>query len=281
MKPTKILAALTLCAVTALAIVAAGGRLGARSEAATPQNAQARPVGPAPQQQSEYLHPGGLWPQLRGALRAMGDRLERPGKERLTLTGVLTRDGVSTPFVMVSEFPGKLRLETGERGNGHAVVFNERASGQGAATERDADLVETLAFDTAEHFFEGQSRGVGTRLLGTHFRDDDGTTVNYAGPFYDIYQVEESVGAGRVARRRLKLYYVNSDTLLVERVRYEDDRGGTNVRVRVDLEWQQVGGQRVPKRVTRTEDGSPVITLVVNAALVAQRTEDGLFAAAQ
>jgi hypothetical protein len=198
-----------------------------------------------------------------------------------TLTGVLTREGATTPVVMVSEFPGKLRLELGERGVGHTIIFNERVSSRNVSDELDADLIETLAFDTAEHFFEGQSQGLGTRLLGTRFRDDDGSAADYAGPFYDIYQVDESVGLRRAQRGRSKLYYVNSDTLLVERVRYEGDRGGATVRVGVELEWQDIGGQRVPKRITRTEDGRPVITLDINSAVIARREEDGLFASAQ
>jgi hypothetical protein len=282
MRSTKLLAValLTLGAVTGLAIAAArgGGAANAPSAAERLQNAQARAV-PPPQQRSDYVNAGRLWPRLRGALRAMGDRLEKPGKERLTLTGTLMRDGDSAPFVMVSEFPGKLRLEVTGRGAGNTLVFNERARGRGATDARDADLIETLVFDTAEHFFEGQSLGVGTRLLGSRFRADDGATPHYDGPFYDIYQVDETVEAARPPRHRTKLYYVNSDTMLIERVRYEDQGGGATVRVGVELEWQQVGGQRVPRRITRTEGGSPVLTFVVNAATVGQRVEDGLFSA--
>jgi hypothetical protein len=254
-----------------------GGVAGSHAaSAATPQ-----PDARAAERRTEHLHPARLWPSLRGALRAMGDRLERPGKERLTLSGTLTLDGESAPFSLVTEFPGRLRLEFGARGGARVLVFDERAAAHAAAEGRDADLLETLAFDSAEHFLSGLSRGLAARVVGTRFRADSAETPDYAGPFYDIYQVSESVGVGRAARRRSKLYYVNSDTQLLERVQYEDARGGVRTRVRVEFEWQQVEGQRVLKRLTREEDGSPVLTLVVDSAAVGRGAEDGLFAPAE
>ena len=53
----------------------------------------------------------------------------------------------------------------------------------------DQETIETLVFDSADNFFLGQMQGVATRMLGSRFRLDDGTTANYAGPFYDIYQI--------------------------------------------------------------------------------------------
>ena len=37
-----------------------------------------------------YLQRQGIWPQLRSALDAYGDRLEKPGKERLTAVGTIS-----------------------------------------------------------------------------------------------------------------------------------------------------------------------------------------------
>jgi len=286
MKPKKLFLLMAALTASAALVVAAaksggGGRHAAQPETPSPREDLSR-AAPAGGRGAGHIHPGGLMPSLRGALRAMGDRLQRPGKERLTLAGTLTLDGESSEFTLVSEFPGKLRLALAGGGRGgRAIVFDERDGDRGAAEGRDADLLETLAFDTAEHFFEGQSRGLATRLLGTRFRDGDGGGSGGGESFYDIYQVGESITIGRAARPRLKLYFVNSDTQLLARVRYEGGGGAETTRVEVAFEWQQIDGQRVPKRVTRTEDGRAVLTLDVQTASVGPRVDDGAFAAAQ
>jgi len=49
----------------------------------------------------------------------MGDRLERPGNERLVLTGIITRPGQkeANPIQVVSELSGSVRVQehTGQR----------------------------------------------------------------------------------------------------------------------------------------------------------------------
>jgi hypothetical protein len=62
-----------------------------------------------------YIERRGIWPQLHSALDAYGDRLEKPGKERMIAIGTLsnanTTDNEKVPVRLVSEFPDKLRIE--------------------------------------------------------------------------------------------------------------------------------------------------------------------------
>ena len=63
--------------------------------------------------QAEYLRRSRLRSRLREALTLFGDRLERPGKERLTLAGTLRlASPADLPFRAVWELPGRLRIET-------------------------------------------------------------------------------------------------------------------------------------------------------------------------
>ncbi|HEV2798903.1 MAG TPA: hypothetical protein VGW12_00300 [Pyrinomonadaceae bacterium] len=231
----------------------------------------------------EYVAPSHLWPELRRLLKASGDRLEQPGKERLTLAGILTHAGdpESVPVTLVREFPNRLRLTMQGEARPRVVIFN----GHGAARfvrleETDADLVETFLNDSDEHFFQRQMEGAATRSLGSRFRLDDGTTQDYAGPYYDIYQLSDEVRGRGEARQIVKLYYFNSDTLLLERVEYETVRNGVPVRVTVLLDkWQKVEGQQVPTKIVRTENGTPVATLDISSVSVGSRSDDGLFGA--
>ena len=81
--------------------------------------------------QVRYVQRRRLWPRLHEALSAVGDRLEKPGKERLTMTGEITRQGETrpAPMLLIQEFPHHLRLEEQDGSQPRVTVFKERAPG--------------------------------------------------------------------------------------------------------------------------------------------------------
>lgn len=230
-----------------------------------------------------HFRSGRILPQLHFALKALGDRLEQAGKERLTVIGVL-RQGESqpVPFTLVSELPGRARL-TLQNGIGQRTfVFDgERALGSdGSLNQRDLATLETLIYDTAERFFMGQMSETVPRALGSNFRADDGATPNYTGPFYDIYQVTDNIKTGPALRRQNKLYCFNSATQLLERVRYTEMRSGRSVEVEVQFDdWRSDQNQRVARRITRLENNAPVLTLTITSAVVGPQVQDRIFGA--
>lgn len=258
--------------LTALAVASAR-----KARALRPAARNLNPAAPTNGTGRRYLRRASLWPQLRLNLKALGDRLEKPGKERLTLIGTISRDGQSQPVLLVLEFPDRLRLETQSGIQRDVLTFNGKrgAKAGGAFDQSEEDLVETLAYDTAEHFFIGQGNGMATRFLGSRFRADDGTTRNYTGPFYDIYQTNEQVKLGAVTREQTKAYCFNSETLLLERVTYRN-RVSQPVEIRI-TGWRDVQGQQVPTRIVRIEAGQPVLTLVVSSASVGSALTDSIF----
>lgn len=237
-------------------------------------------VGQARSKEARYLRRAGLRPQLRWNLQALGDRLEKPGNERLTVTGTLTRAGEPQPVsaLLVLEFPDHLYLEL-QRGASHQVItFNgTRAAKTGGAIGRDEqDLVETLVYDTAEHFFFGQTQGTATRFLGSHFREDDGRQSNYTGPFFDVYRTTEQVEHGTSAQTRTKDYCFNSKSLLLERVAYRTGDGQQSVEVRIG-DWRQFQSQQVPTRIVRFEQGQPALTFVSSSVSLGPSKPDRIF----
>jgi hypothetical protein len=228
-----------------------------------------------------YIRRGLLRPQLRDALQALGDRLERPGRERLTLVGTLRRQGgpQAIPFRLFLELPHRMRLE--EQGSQPRVIGFDGSNGWvlGAVlSNADREMIETLVFDSADHFFLAQTQGFATRALGPRFRLDDGKTPNYTGPFYDIYQVGDRIGIGSAVRGQPKLFFFNSDTLLLERVRYQIERNGSPVKVEVQISnWQRSSGQQIQTSIARLEGGAPILTMTVASAVVSQKQNDGIF----
>lgn len=226
----------------------------------------------------EYVHRAELWPRLRSAMGVMGDRLERPGKERLVMSGTLRRAGEtsSTSFMLVREFSGRLRVEEQEGSHRSLTVYNRRAAEQRNRPQREADFIETLIFDTAEHFFAAHAKGAATRHLGDRFQLGDDSSGT--GSAYDIYEVVEDVRVGAHPRQQSKTYYLNSDTRLLELVRYELERGGMALRVEVRLgNWQRVQEQMLPRHVERRENDRLVFSLDIDSITVSPRADDTAF----
>jgi hypothetical protein len=272
-----VLAALTVVIVITLVALAARAW---RVKTGAPANRDSVALQPTPSV-SSYVRRARLGPRLGEALRLLGDRLEKPGKERLTLVGTLRRQNnqQAIPFRLFLELPRRMRLE--EQGAQARVIGFDGREGWalGAAlSAAERETIETLVFDSVEGFFLGQMQGFATRDLGTRFRLDDGRTPNYRGPFYDIYQVSDRIGSGAARRVQHKLFYFNSDTLNLERVRYQIERNSRTVKVEVQLGgWQRANGQRLQSSITRLEDGAPVLTLAIASAVLSQRQNDGIF----
>jgi hypothetical protein len=245
------------------------------------QDAAAAQPTPLPPNANSHVRRARLWPRLRDALNVLGDRLEKPGKERLTLAGTLRRQNNSQaiPFRLFLELPRRMRLE--EHGAQPRVSGFDGSEGWalGAAlSDADQEMIETLVFDSADQFFISQTQGGATRALGQRFRLDDGATPNYTGPFYNIYELQDHIPDKKETRAQTKLFYFNSETLLLERVRYQIERNGAPMNVEVRLSgWQKVNNQRIPGSITRLENDTQTLTLTINAVTFSPRATDGAF----
>jgi len=274
-----LLAALLLLTAITFAASSKYRPLTTHTVTATSQN-QPQPVS---LKRRAYVQRSLLSPTLVWNLKALGDRLERPGKERLSVTGTLRRseDSQAEEVVAVFEFPDRLRL-TLEKGHQNRVILfdGEQAKAVGRPLDEvERDLIETLVYGAAEHFFTTQMQGQATRFLGARFRLDDGSSANYSGPYYDIYQVADQIKTSASEREQNKLYYFNSDTLLLERVAYEINRNGSVVKVEeTTINWGQEQGQQVARRIERFENGVSVFVLTVQLAGFGHRLDDGIFA---
>lgn len=234
-----------------------------------------------------YIERKGIWPQLRSALDVYGDRLEKPGKERLTAIGMLsnvnTTDNEKIPVRLVFEFPDKLRLEKQKGNKIETTIFDGKKKvkiGDVLKPQEEEEL-ETLVFDSLDHFMAAHLLGSPLRFLGDRFRLDDGTAVNYTGPYYDIYQIaEQQFDANNNKKQTVqqKLYFFNSNTHKLERITYQVAGKKETVEAVVQLGgWQNLGGQVLPTSLTRLENGKPAITLTISALALSPRLNDVTF----
>lgn len=265
--------ALTLSAIT----FATAKILRHKTTEAKPVTAQ-NPASVTRSNRNAFVRRAQLSPRLAQNLVALGNRLEKPGQERLALVGTLRVAGTaqSREFAATLEFPDRLRLVVG--GPQNRVITFDGQQTKGTPAADDLDLIETLNYDSAEHFFAAQMQGNAMRFLGARFRTDDGSTPDYDGPYFDVYKIADQVKASE-QERPAKLYYFNSDTLLLERVTYVISRGGSEISVETKLsDWRGTEGQQVARRIERFENGKSVFVLTIRSAGLGRRADDGIFA---
>jgi len=248
--------------------------------AAKQDNVAAQPT-PSPNTNG-YIRRRLLRSQLREALNLLGDRLEKPGKERLSLNGTLRRQGnpQAAPFRLFTELPNRMRLEEQVGGQWRVIGFDGNIGWALGSrfSDSDQEMIETLVFDSVDHFLFEQTQGFATRFLGSRFRTDDGKTANYRGPFYDVYQVNDRITVGPTTRNQSKLFHLNSDTLLLERIQYRISRAGTPVNIEVRIGgWRKIDNQQMPGTITRSENGVSALTLNIASAAIGPRVADGIF----
>ena len=286
--PSMVVVLLSVC-TSAVLLVAA--KIGPRPSLPSPASVTAQPsvvardqAAPGTANRGSLIRKGGISPKLQLTLRVLGDRLERPGNERLVMLGTLSHSaslkaGPHTCRV-ITEFPHKMRLEEQFDGRLSVTTFNGNQSGSsGPAPDlSETTLIDSVVFAGIEHFFLGQSQGFATRYLGERFRLDEGNTSNYSDGFYDIYQVTDQFDFGKGMQEENKFFYFNSDTLLPERVRYiptgTTESAGVEVRFG---DWTKVNGQLVPFYIARFENGVKVMDIKISSATVGPRVTDSIF----
>jgi len=232
----------------------------------------------------EYVRRARLRPELSAFLGVLGNRLEVPGKERVTITGSLTINAATPVNVrLITESPNRMRLEEYMLGQMRVIAFDGQQpwTNLGILTPADLDLIESIVFDSVDHFVIGQTDGIAMRSLGKRFRLDGGNNPNYPGPFYDIYEASDRVSMASLTGSVLqsKIFYINSDTLRLERIHYSMKRATVPVPVQVSTpNWHAVDGQLVPNSIERFENGASIWKLTGASWTLGPRVNDGIFA---
>jgi hypothetical protein len=209
---------------------------------------------------------------IQGPLLASGDRLQKAGLERIVFTGTLMRGTTAAvPVQLTVQFPEQVAFSEQRGATQRSIVFDgSKATFPTDKAPGDEELLESLLNDSTEHFLLNHIKTSSTRILGRAFRLDDGKAKNYTGPYYDIFEVQDTFAV--TGTKRVKLYYFNTQTGLLERVRYTMQRGGQPVKVETKITWQKSAGQPVPAAISREENGQGVFSVSVPSAVLSAAT---------
>lgn len=214
--------------------------------------------------------------RLQSMVVALGDRLEKQGKERARLSVAISRGASVSHAIVTWQLPGLFRMDFTDSQTTHSIGFDGTVlwSTAGAISAEELTLVETLLQDSPEHLALGVARGLAFRPITTFLRLDDGQDRAYSGPFYDVYQLVDALPGDRTPKP--KFYYINSLTHLLERVQYDLGTGKVK-RVAVVLSgWLDQQDQRVAGKIVRSEDGQQVLAITVEQAEFAPAQDDGV-----
>ncbi len=218
----------------------------------------------------DRITPAHVWSAIQPYLISAGDRFYKPGNERISGTGTISRGDpgkvVATSVQVTWEFPGKIRLEDG----GVSSTFNPSAPNPSGKSSSVSDTLETLVEDTFDGFLSAHAGDSSTRVIGKGFQ-----WQGHPGQFVDIVQVTSQSKVKGNSILTNKEYRFDSRTKLLVMVSY---LSATKAQVEIIFSnWQNVQGQMVPKSIIRNENGVMVFALNLTTLTVGAKINDGKF----
>jgi hypothetical protein len=207
--------------------------------------------------------------ELKPYAIALGQRLQIPGKERITALGKISyhRDTrqQTEPVRVTWQYPLKIRLDQG----GNSLTFDRNNPALPAPEDaKTSNTIQTLLEDSVEGFFAMQKKGVSRRFLGSGFSLEGASASD---PSMDIVVISYP----DVFRRKepiLKSYWFNSRTKLLGVVTYTSP-AGVLTHVVID-DWREVEGEMLPFRIERWENNKLAMRLHLDSAAVSAGIED-------
>lgn len=207
-------------------------------------------------------------PEVFSFSHRVGRRFGAPGREVSMLSGTLVV-GSERQRVRVI----RLQQEGGERveialGGGPPSLTWSAGQGAlsagGAANDDERAIMERLIYDSADQFVLAQLRGASYYVVARDARPpgDDGAE-SYAGPLYTVVRVGEPETGGQGAQGRTRLYYVNAQTGLIDKILSTEH--GEQVVAELSG-WTNQQGELLPTRTTWRRQGQVLMELSIDGA---------------
>jgi hypothetical protein len=195
--------------------------------------------------------------------RKLGLRYSVPGREVLTMTGILAVEGRQHQVRIV-----RVQVEEGEEvsiavdGGQQKLrwdVQDGAKSNTTAAFGSERSLIERIVLDSADQFVLAQLRGVGYYTVAERVRPSDAPVQGYSGQLWTVVRLTEPADttySKSLSERRL--YFINETNGLIDKVSSVEDG---QVIVADLTEWTAVTGEMVPRRISWSRNKQIVMQL--------------------
>jgi len=212
---------------------------------------------------ASVIDPGLLPSGVSPYLETLGGRMTSAALEQISMTGTTTDANGSRPAQIIVQAPGYFSYR---EGLARAITFNGSSflTLSGSQTTDDERVFESLLAHFPDAVFLQIAHGGGLKRIGSHFRNDNGTTKNYTGPFSTLYAFAPTTKPGLTQGKALQqtLYVALDDIsgLLNEvRVVVNTGPGQTSVTQTQFSNWARQNGQWYPGQIVRLENGTQVL----------------------
>jgi len=213
-------------------------------------------------------------PQADRFRRRIGQRFLKQGREEATLTGTLTI-GNDNHTVNIT----RQRGDDGESisisldGQTASLTWNGTEGAKSAsipATGEMRSLIERIALDSPDQFILAQLRGASYRTVAQRVVPQGAAEIeDYTGPSWDVVRVGEPDTTGEAKPQSAwRLYYLNYDTGLIERIASEEN--GQTIVAEMS-EWTEQGGELFPTRIVWLVGGQKAMELVLDSVAFVAR----------
>jgi hypothetical protein len=211
-----------------------------------------------------------LPPALAKLEETLGSRMATAATAQISLSGTVTDAAGSRTATVVVQAPG---LYSYREQGGAAITFDGSVlqTGSERPTSSEQSIMESLLASLPETILLQAGNGGGTRLVGRHFRTDDGRTPNYKGPYWTLLAfapaAQKGLTWGQPLQQELFLA-LDEKTRLPAEVRRVVKTGPNSANVtQTQFEnWSRQNGQWFPGSIIRLENGKQTLSFTVNTA---------------
>ncbi len=203
----------------------------------------------------DYLRAHDL-PHFLGRYQAsLGERLQRPGLERLVSTGTLRERGADKSSVLTWELPGRFRIEKDNKAIVGALAGVAAPTAPGLSSEDEDDIIESLFLDRAESALYNVVNGAAVRVIGYQVGTQRSRVPAYSGPYFDVFDITTKVDSKVRSATRSKRYFFDSMSGLLQRVTYVVAKNaGPQTIDTYFSQWTKVQNEFVPGIIERREN---------------------------
>lgn len=127
--------------------------------------------------------------------------------------------------------------------------------------------MERLTLDSPDQFVLAQLRGASYFTIARNVRPTEAND-GYSGPLWNLVRVDEPQTAKMQPLSSWRIYYLNVETGLPDRIEYELNEQPVNVEF---LEWSKQGDETTPSLVKWSSNGKSLMELRVTSLSLNQQ----------
>lgn len=210
-----------------------------------------------------------LQPEAIAMARKLGSRFSLSKSSSSVTSGSLTIAGIDQPLTIT-----RRQNETGEQVNlsvgGRNLTWDDQEGAKAVAgllSNQERLLMERLTLDSPDQFVLAQLRGASYFTIAQNVRPADAND-GYTGPLWDLIRVDEPQTAKAHPLSSWRIYYINGQTGLPDRVEYQLNEQPITVEF---LEWTKQGEETTPSHVKWSSNGQSLMELHVTSVSLNQQ----------